>query len=97
MNDEIKDLITLIEQLEAIRAGHTITYEGLHKVTEVMKDFAWETINHHPINIRNESKELLMHVENKLMDWQLRSNEDDIITLSLGTVKNLLSYIKGEI
>lgn len=44
MNDEIKDLIKLIDQLESLRVEHTLTYEGLHKVTGVMQDFAWGNI-----------------------------------------------------
>jgi len=38
MNEEITDLIKLIDQLDKLREEHTITYEGLHQVTELMKD-----------------------------------------------------------
>jgi len=54
MNEEIKDLIKLIEQLDKLREEYTLTYEGLHKVTGVMVDFAWETQKHHPLHKSEE-------------------------------------------
>ena len=95
MNDEIKDLIQLIGELEVLRELHTITYEGLHKVTELMQDFAWETRTHYPLNRRDESNAKLERVEQELMRWEIRG-KDDLVTLSVGAIKNLLSYIKGE-
>ncbi len=50
MNEEMKDLIKLIKQLESLRVEHTLTYEGLHKVTGIMQDFAWETSKHFPLH-----------------------------------------------
>jgi len=50
MNEEMLDLIKLIDELDNLRMEHTLTYEGLHKVTELMKDYAWETEKHFPLN-----------------------------------------------
>jgi len=50
MNEEMLDLIKLIDELDSLRQKHTLTYEGLHKVTELMKDYAWETERHFPLN-----------------------------------------------
>ncbi len=50
VNDEITDLIKLIKQLDNLREEHTITYEGLHKVTGIMQDYAWETARHFPLH-----------------------------------------------
>jgi len=49
MNEEMLDLIKLIEELDNLRMEHTLTYEGLHKVAELMKDYAWETEKHFPL------------------------------------------------
>lgn len=54
MSEEIKDLIRLIERLEALREEFTLTYEGLHEVTGVMTSFAWETEVHHPLHKEKE-------------------------------------------
>ena len=61
MIEEMQDLIKLISKLEELRQEFTLTFEGLHDVTEVMKGFAWETVKHHPLHsseqtVREEEK-----------------------------------------
>ena len=48
--EEIQDLIKLISRLDELRQEFTLTFEGLHKVTGIMQDFAWETTSHHPLH-----------------------------------------------
>lgn len=55
VNEEIKDLIELIEKLDKLREEHTITYEGLHQVTGLMANYAWETQTHFPLHKPEES------------------------------------------
>ena len=50
MEEEMKDLVKLIEKLDELRQEFTLTFEGLHKVTGVMQDFAWNTSKHFPLH-----------------------------------------------
>ena len=49
MTEEMLDLVELITKLDELRQEFTLTFEGLHKVTGVMEDFAWETSKHFPL------------------------------------------------
>ena len=40
---ETDRLKLLIDDLEAVRAKHGVTYEFLHKMVDVMEDFGWDT------------------------------------------------------
>ena len=57
MNEKIKDLIKLIERLDELREEYTLTYEGFHKVTGLMADYAWDTQVHHPLHKSEEEKQ----------------------------------------
>jgi len=56
MIEEMVDLTILIKKLDELREEFTLTFEGLHQVTELMKDFAWETRKHHPLHNSEEQK-----------------------------------------
>ena len=45
---------------------------------------------------RDEARAKLERVLTELQIWEVRQNES-LVTLSVGAIKNLISYIKGEV